>query len=755
MAENEQKNQTPIKAGESDNLVKDLYFGSAERTEQRSPYVGDTYQAPYNPDDLFQKAGDYSLYEDMKNDDQVSVCLNLKTDLVIGSGWDIVTEKEGDTEIADDIYSRLEEDPEIAFDDSIDDYFDALCSFGFAIAEKRFGKRPDGSLTLQSLKTRHPSSWLLHTDPFGKIEKFEQHTSRGDIAIDPKSLMYCTVNNSLVGPYGKSDLRAAYEAYFVKRHIVRFYSIFLEKAASPIPVAKYDKNLTDDRVTTLHNIIKNFQTKTAITIPKEIDIEFLESNNVGDAYTKGINLFNMFIGRALLVPDLLGFTGEGSMQGGSQALGREQVQIFFKHINRRRRTLERLINKHIIYPLVVYNYGFQELYPKFQFRPISEDNATEYAKTFIEAMKGSLYKPTEDEINHFRSLINFPEGKVEFKEAGSAGGQPFGQNPFGPQPPNPPTPPKNDEGSAEDKVELEQEKKDYAYKATDGDYAKKTDFKAIEAQLDASEMTLLKELRPLVDEIFDDLYDQMRKKKIVNGLDSKLDRIDTIKLKKIKQFQNIIKKHFKESFIKQTAIARAELFKQDFAFVIPEDTYYAWLEAESFKFVGDWKYKITQAAATEMIAAVKDGRPISSVIDVVDSQGKKDSLVSVERYARTKFTEIANQARINSFKDTNLVQGYQFSAVLDSRTSYICAGLHGKKFKANEAPVPPLHWNCRSILIPITIFEEMEPDTKPNSTMMTSVRGKLEDVKIPDSSKPIGEFIKIHGGKGFVDKSGQ
>jgi phage gp29-like protein len=95
----------------------------------------------------------------------------------------------------------------------------------------------------------------------------------------------------------------------VKRHIVRFYAIFLEKAAGPIPVAKYEKSVPNARVQEVHNAIKNFQAKTAITLPKDFDIEFLEAKGNGEAYVKGINLFNMFIGRALTIPDLLGFQG--------------------------------------------------------------------------------------------------------------------------------------------------------------------------------------------------------------------------------------------------------------------------------------------------------------------------------------------------------------------------------------------------------------------------------------------------------------
>jgi NAD+--asparagine ADP-ribosyltransferase len=71
-----------------------------------------------------------------------------------------------------------------------------------------------------------------------------------------------------------------------------------------------------------------------------------------------------------------------------------------------------------------------------------------------------------------------------------------------------------------------------------------------------------------------------------------------------------------------------------------------------------------------------------------------------------------NKGRAEFFKETKVISGYQFAAVLDDRTSDICNGLHGKKFVAGTEPVPPMHFNCRSVLVPITIYEEFEPDEK-------------------------------------------
>jgi SPP1 gp7 family putative phage head morphogenesis protein len=52
------------------------------------------------------------------------------------------------------------------------------------------------------------------------------------------------------------------------------------------------------------------------------------------------------------------------------------------------------------------------------------------------------------------------------------------------------------------------------------------------------------------------------------------------------------------------------------------------------------------------------------------------------------------------------VIGFQSSAILDDRTTEVCQYLHGRFFRVEGEETalltPPRHWNCRSIMIPIT-----------------------------------------------------
>jgi len=719
-----------VKSSSSINLVTDVYTGTAEESYYRSPFVPDSYQAPYNSDDLYKKTGSYSIYEDMLNDDQVSICLKITKDLILGSGFFFESKDDDYEEIVKELINTLSEDTETSFLKQIEEVLSNQ-EFGFSISEKVFYVNAEGRLRLKKLVTRHPNSFLLHQDAKGNVEKYEQQTSVGNINLNPKSLIHFINNPKFQNPYGTSDLRAAYAAWFSKRQIIRYYAIFLEKAAGPIPVARYDKNAPAAAIANIHAAITKFQTKTALTIPKEIELEFLQSSNNGEVYSKAINIFNMFIGRSLFIPDLLGMTGSET-SGGSQSLGREQMNVFFMHIKRKKEELEELINRQIIWPLVVYNYGFIDNYPKFRFKPIDDSVAVEFAKIWLEAVKGRVFQANEDEINHFRDLVKFPQGEVEFTQPASINPLQTPQNNNSLQiQQNDSLNKENQNGEKENGLQsssgqenaneeissqktneekIVDEKKSFIgekYNYPSGDYHKKVDFKKIETKLNDYDNSINTDAKKLINKVFADLYDQLKKKKVLNT--ENVDRLDTIKIRYLKELKLLLQESFKQIYKDGQSLAASEIFKSNFAAPKVDQSFLDILENENYNFIGEWEYNITKKVKLEMIAAIKDGRPLSSVISLLDEEGKKMAQTSIDRYARTKHTEVFNKGRLQFFKESKVVSGYQYSAILDERTSDICRGLDGKKFLANEVPVPPLHFYCRSVLIPITIYEEFTP----------------------------------------------
>jgi len=66
---------------------------------------------------------------------------------------------------------------------------------------------------------------------------------------------------------------------------------------------------------------------------------------------------------------------------------------------------------------------------------------------------------------------------------------------------------------------------------------------------------------------------------------------------------------------------------------------------------------------------------------------------------RTAATHASTAAREASFEQLG-VDKYRFVATLDSRTSIQCAANDGEVFTMGKGPLPPLHPNCRSTIVP-------------------------------------------------------
>lgn len=241
---------------------------------------------------------------------------------------------------------------------------------------------------------------------------------------------------------------------------------------------------------------------------------------------------------------------------------------------------------------------------------------------------------------------------------------------------------------------------------------------------------IVSEAQPIVADILEDLYDQVQKKKIVAKQD--LSRADSIQLKYLKGLQMVFKKNFRRLYEDAKIQAATEVKKGSFAKGnIPEENFLEFLEQETFKYIGDWEYMITRKTKDELVRAIKDGKPLSEVVSVMDNEGNDMSEASLERFARTKGTEVYNRGRVAYFESTGIVSAYQFAAILDDRTSDICDGLNGCIFEKEDAPVPPMHFNCRSMLVPITQFETYEADKEANN------------------GQDIDKFIEDNIGKGF------
>lgn len=84
---------------------------------------------------------------------------------------------------------------------------------------------------------------------------------------------------------------------------------------------------------------------------------------------------------------------------------------------------------------------------------------------------------------------------------------------------------------------------------------------------------------------------------------------------------------------------------------------------------------------------------------------------------RTATNHMANQARrAFAAQNADIFSEEQYLATLDSRTTPICRSLDGKTYPIDHGPIPPLHWNCRSLRIPFLGDHDMAARPEKRAT---------------------------------------
>ena len=69
---------------------------------------------------------------------------------------------------------------------------------------------------------------------------------------------------------------------------------------------------------------------------------------------------------------------------------------------------------------------------------------------------------------------------------------------------------------------------------------------------------------------------------------------------------------------------------------------------------------------------------------------------------RTAINAVSNQAKREYYKENSeLFTSELYTATLDARTTPICRSLDGKTFPVGEGPIPPMHFNCRSVRVAV------------------------------------------------------
>lgn len=147
------------------------------------------------------------------------------------------------------------------------------------------------------------------------------------------------------------------------------------------------------------------------------------------------------------------------------------------------------------------------------------------------------------------------------------------------------------------------------------------------------------------------------------------------------------------------------------------------MKDKAFWIAGLMKDSLTKKVQSILVAAIKNGEPIDETVKKIRGAWlpyKGDPTVTkdekqLEKYrlktiVRTNTIDAYNTGRLSKFRDPDMslfIQAVRYSAVMDEVTTPICSELDGLLFRPEDPMldrvVPPNHYNCRSLLVPVMV----------------------------------------------------
>lgn len=710
---------------------RDTIFQLAERVtgQKRNPKMGEVMLADarerlfhnpgqaftkYNPSILVGRKG-IKIFDIMMRDDQIKAALRFKRYAVLASGWEVQSPEGKDKEWEPrktvetqllNLYCTLEQ--------GLDEMLSAL-AYGFSLTEKVWRAPTMKFVDLIDMKTRYPFDVTFEQDAYGNILAVEQST----MPLPYDKFVHYIHDAAFSNPYGTSDLEAAYRAYWIKDNTYKWMAMLLERMGIPPMFALYDQSLSG-YVDEIKKVMKNLQAATVAAIPRNSK-ESLElwspelADNVAKVFIPALKQFNEDIARSLLLPGLLGFTPDGAV--GSQARSQTHFDAFMLVVERIRFFAEVKVNRGPVRDIVDFNYATAAVrgeYPKFKFLPLTNEVKKELYDAWCALIDKGAVIPLEEDETHIRSALRMPERD----------GTPM------PKP--------------EPEV-VDQEGKPVKPVAEGGrgkkGYAQKDQERVARRHMDTAERQILEAVRETLGQTRDVLLAAVRK----DGATARL--VDDLRLRRMSDVKDALEEGLRAAFHAGMGAVRHALVQEAHYDFTPREAL-AYLKRKSVEISGVLDSTLTSNAKAILLHAIKAGEPMGDTImkltevfipyigdeEVIDD----DELTSpyrLETIVRTNVTDAYNQGRLTAALDPELrpfLFGVRYSAILDERTTEVCRFLHGKVFRMDDPELlrlaPPNHFNCRSLVVPITKAEAKSRGIEADSLVTPEAAGRAGEL---------------------------
>lgn len=675
-------------------------------------------KATLNPSELVRRRG-VQVFDPMRRDDQVRACMRFKKHAILATGWTVQSppDQPDDWEVTEFVRYVLS-----SLVGTLDqDLFEILTAldYGYSVSEKIHAPIEQGPFAgkvgLREIKTRAPHDFTFAIDEHGNLSDVIQTVGLDRIVVPREKIILYAFDSEFSNPYGRSELEAAYRAWFAKENAYKWMAMYLERFGIPPLFALYDPNLfSEAQQNTLKTFLKRLQAATTGIIPRagKDSLELWtpdQTTSINDAFIPAIEMYNKDISRALLMPNLLGFTSDG--QAGSYARSQTQFDAFMMAVDQIRSSdiTDGIMAEQVIKPLVELNYPGITDYPRFQFNPATSADRFAMLEAWTKLVAGNVVERREQDEAHVRALLGFPDAAEDGSDTVESD---------------------ETEQSPLEKVADAQEQPaqaNLAVKLTTR-YEREADLKAAVAELNDAEAKGLSDVVGALRESVATMVGTIRSGYEMDAVEL----MRTIEVPKSKAIDDAIlnmltgafdlgrghinsetrgKANYKQDAVKSVGVAPAAAIK--------------WLKANAVAVSSALKNDINKKVKKALLTAIRTGDTaaeaaarVKSVLDryVGDETalrgGEEITPSHAETIARTNIIQAYNHGRVIQGRSNPLVTAFQYSAILDQRTTEVCQFLHGKLFKASDSAIdelqPPNHFNCRSVMVPVLI--DQQPD---------------------------------------------
>lgn len=729
-----------------------LYGYYADTADEKAKIAPELYRGAIGgrvlPADALIGIKGLQVFSQMRVDDQIKSAMLLKKYAVLAGEWTIqpASEEQEDIEKAEFIKFCFEQ-----MDGSLKQALLPILTgldYGYSISEENWKLTKispfANKIILKNIKTKHPIDFEFEVDEFGNILPNGLIQKSTQINLPINKFIHFINNSDFGNVYGTSDLRAAHKAWFSKSIITKAWGIYLERFAMPTPVVMYNQRAKQAQQSVLQTIMDRLQFKSSIIIPKDLieELNFLETTGRGgDIFEQAVSYFDRSIVKSLLVPDQMGIGGKENT--GSFAKAKTQFNVFMLAIDKIKADLaESVLKEQIIKRLIDFNFSETKAYPEFVWLPLEEANKQEIAKIWIDATMNGVVSQDLEDINTLRQLLGFPEKKTDsIKKPEIPNNTP--KQPEDVKQPKDVEKPPTDQIAAESVTQdlvMSAEKFTLSRKLTK--YESKENFVQMDKEMQDNENRMLTSIRGVLEKQRDDLVHVVTNRQRKNELN--LPFITNLTIRFNNELRSILKGELTNVYNGARRLSK-KIFKFQVSLLepLPPQKALQFFKSKAFYITGLIDEDLKRQSKSILFNAMKQGWGVKETSKALlemyepylgnEAKLKDNKLLTpfrLETIVRTNVNEAINQGRKDEFQsavDDGFITAYQYSSILDDRTTEVCRFLDQKilnpKDSRTDRLIPPNHFNCRSVIVPIT------KDEGPVNFISESEIGKALELK--------------------------